>query len=57
MTLIVPYDFFPAVEFRIRQSGGHVVIMERQHKRGQYKLTVSIPSAVAHTFSQYETHS
>lgn len=56
MVLIVPYDLFPAVEFRIRESGGHIAIMERQHKRGQYRLTVSVPSQLSHTFTQYENH-
>lgn len=57
MQLVVPYDLALAVFHRIASVGGHVAVMERQHKRGQYRLTVNLPSSIAHTFTQYETKS
>lgn len=57
LVIFVPYDLFMAVEFRIRESGGHISIMERRRKHADYKLSIAVPSSIAHTFTQYETKS
>ena len=55
LTLVVPYDLAPAVLHRIASVGGHVAVMERHHRRGQYRFSVNIPSSAANQFKTYES--
>lgn len=57
MQLVVPYDLAQFVLALITHREGHVAVMERQHRRGQYKLSVNVPTKHRKEFEKYEIKS